>query len=272
MQPPVIKQYPTIIQAIHLIILYIFIQTLVDFPLALLDYFNDTEYLYHPVKKVLLGVGSTLFILWWGFRNTGNPLKSVFPLKKFHPFIFVPLTLFLLGIQQLLNVVNTWVEKVIPAPGWFWEMFNRIFENDFGFFGAFMKVVIIAPVVEELIFRGVIMHGLMRNYSKATAIFCSGLLFALFHLNPWQFPATFMLGALLGWLLIETRNILLAIAGHAINNLLVLLAITFHEELTAGFFEKISAFTLNVIAGLVGFSSLMALIYLLYIPKPNKKI
>ena len=77
MQPPVIKQYPTIIQAIHLIILYIFIQTLVDFPLALLDYFNDTEYLYHPVKKVLLGVGSTLFILWWGFRNTGNPLKSV---------------------------------------------------------------------------------------------------------------------------------------------------------------------------------------------------
>lgn len=271
MQQSVTKQYPTIIQAIHLIVLYIFIQTIVDFPLALLDYYNDTEYLYHPVKKILLGVGSTLFILWWGYRNTGNPLKSVFPLRKFHPLVFVPLTLFLLGIQQLLNVVNNWVEKVLPAPGWFWEMFNRIFENDFGFFGAFMKVVIIAPVVEELIFRGVIMHGLMRNYSKATAIFFSGLLFALFHLNPWQFPATFMLGVLLGWLMIETKNILLAIAGHAINNLLVLLSITFHEDMTANFYDRISSFTLNVIAALVAISALIALFYLLYIPKRIKK-
>ncbi len=265
------KHYPTILQAIHLIVLYIFIQTLVDFPLALLDYYNDTEYLYHPVKKIILGVGSTLFILWWGYRNTGNPLKSVFPLRKFHPFLFVPLSLFLVGIQQLLNVVNNWVEQVLPAPGWFWEMFNRIFENDFGFWGAFMKVVIIAPLVEELIFRGAIMHGLMRNYSKTTAIFFSGLLFALFHLNPWQFPATFMLGVLLGWLMIETRNILVAITGHAINNLLVLLAITFHEDLTSGIYEKISTFSLNVIAALLAIVSLTALIFLLYIPKPIKK-
>jgi uncharacterized protein len=57
------KYYPTILQAIHLLILYIFIQTVVDFPLAMIDYYKDTEYLYHPIKKIVLGVGSTLFIL-----------------------------------------------------------------------------------------------------------------------------------------------------------------------------------------------------------------
>ena len=42
------KYYPTILQGIHMVILYIFIQTIIDFPLALIDYYKDTEYLYNP--------------------------------------------------------------------------------------------------------------------------------------------------------------------------------------------------------------------------------
>jgi membrane protease YdiL (CAAX protease family) len=226
-----IRHYPTVLQAIHLVILYIFIQTVVDFPLAVIDYFRDTDYLYHPLKKIILGVGSVIFILWYGFRKTGNPLREVFPLKKFNLFLIFLFFLFFLGIQQWLNVVNKWVDTALPPPAWFWEMFDKIFENDFGFWGAFMKVVVIAPVVEELIFRGVIMHGLMRNYSKGAAVFFSGFLFALFHLNPWQFPATFVLGMILGWVMIRTRNIGLCITGHAINNLLVLSSITWIQQI-----------------------------------------
>jgi len=256
------RQYPTILQAIHLIILYIFIQTLVDFPLALIDYYKDTEYLYHPLKKIFLGVGSTVFILWYGFKNTGNPLKEVFPLKKFNPLLVLLLVTFFLGAQQLLNSVNRMVEQLIPAPAWFWELFGKIFDNDFGFWGALVKVAIIAPVVEELIFRGVVMHGLMRNYSKATAVLFSGLLFALFHLNPWQFPATFVLGLLLGWLMIGTKNIGLAILGHSINNLLVLLSLTYHTELDTSIYQKIGDNTLNAIAAILVIASL-ALMYLI---------
>ncbi len=247
------RPYPTVLQAIHLVVLYIFIQALVDFPLAMIDYSRDTEYLYHPLKKILIGVGSVVFILWYGFRKTGNPFSEVFPSRRFSPWLPFLLILFFLGIQQWLNVVNAGMEKVIPPPRWFWEMFGRIFDNDFGFWGAFMKVVVIAPIVEELIFRGVIMHGLMRNYRPAKAIFYSGLLFALFHLNPWQFPATFVLGLLLGWLMIRTRNIYLCIAGHAINNLLVLLAITFQEEISASFLSTFS------IATVLGISALLVM-------------
>jgi uncharacterized protein len=226
-----IRQYPTLLQAIHLVILYIFIQTVVDFPLALIDYFKGTEYLYQPLKKIVLGVGSVLFILWYGYRKTGNRVLEVFPFKKFNPLIVLLLLFFFLGIQQWLNIFNSWIDMVLPPPAWFWEMFDKVFESDFGFWGAFMKVVIIAPVVEESIFRGVIMHGLMRNYSKGMAIFFSGLLFALFHMNPWQFTATFLLGVLLGWIMIRTRNIGLCILGHAMNNLLVLLSITNYQYL-----------------------------------------
>ncbi len=227
------KYYPTILQAIHLIILYIFIQTVVDFPLALIDYYKDTEYLYLPVKKILLGVGSTLFILIYGFRKTKSPVTEVFPIRFFNPLVLAPVATFLWAAHNWINVVNVALEKILPAPYWFWEMFNKVFESDFGWWGAFLKVSVIAPVVEELIFRGLILHGLRKNYNGFTAVVVSALLFALFHLNPWQFPATFVLGLLLGWLVIRTRSIVLAILGHSVNNSLVLLSMIYYKDIQA---------------------------------------
>ncbi|MCW0483551.1 CPBP family intramembrane glutamic endopeptidase [Gaoshiqia sediminis] len=232
MSPERSRSYPTILGAAHLVILYIFIQTVVDFPLAVWDYYHGTEFLYHPVKKIVLGIGSVVFILAFGYRKAQTSLKELFPAKRFNVLIFIPMTLFLMAAHIFLAEVNRAVDQLIPAPPWFWELFDRIFENDYGFYGAFLKVVVIAPVIEELIFRGIIMHGFMRNYPKIIAIIVSALFFALFHLNPWQFPATFLLGLLLGWIMVVTRNIFACIAGHAINNLLVLLSIEYWEEIT----------------------------------------
>lgn len=225
------KYYPTILQAIHLLILYIFVQSVVDFPLALIDYFKDTEYLYNPIKKIVLGVGSTLFILFYGFKKSKAPLFEVFPIKFFNPLIILPVITFLWAAHNLLQIPAAILDKYLPAPIWFWEMFDKIFEGDFGFWGAFMKVAVVAPIVEELIFRGVILQGFRRNYTAFKAVLMSALLFALFHLNPWQFPATFVLGLLLGWIMIRTNSIILSILGHSINNFLVLLGITFSNEI-----------------------------------------
>lgn len=225
------KYYPTILQAIHLIILYTFIQTVVDFPLALIDYYKDTEYLYHPIKKILLGVGSTVFILIYGFRKSKVPLFTAFPVKFFNPLILLPVITFLWAAHNLLEIPGNLLDKYLPAPAWFWELFSKIFDGDFGWWGAFMKVAIVAPIVEELIFRGLILQGFRRNYNGFVAVFMSALLFALFHLNPWQFPATFLLGLLLGWLVIRTNSIIVAIIGHSINNTLVLLSITYWKDI-----------------------------------------
>lgn len=64
------------------------------FSLALIDYYKDTEYLYNPLKKILLNTGSTLFILFYGFRKTKASLLEVFPLKIFNPLVVIPLIAF----------------------------------------------------------------------------------------------------------------------------------------------------------------------------------
>lgn len=225
------KYYPSILQGIHMVILYIFIQTVVDFPLALLDYYNDTEYLYNPVKKILLGVGSVVFILIYGIRKSKLPVIQIFPFKMFNPLVLIPVVSFIWGAHNYLDEVNIWVAKVMPPPMWFWELFNRVFEGDYGLMGVFLKVSVVAPIVEELIFRGLIFNGFRRNYNGFVAVIMSALLFSLFHLNPWQMPATFVLGLLLGWLMLRTNNILVAILGHSINNTLVLLAVSYEEQI-----------------------------------------
>ena len=263
------KYYPTILQAIHLIILYIFIQTVVDFPLAMIDYFKDTEYLYHPIKKIVLGVGSTLFILIYGFKKSKAPLFEVFPVKFFNPLLLIFITTFLWAAHNLLEIPSALLNKYLPAPAWFWEMFNKIFDGDFGWWGAFMKVAVVAPIVEELIFRGMILQGFRKNYKGFTAVVMSALLFALFHLNPWQFPATFVLGLLLGWVLLRTNSIVLAILGHSVNNFLVLLSITYWDKISVHAFYLFEKENRYYISSLIVVLSLIFL-YLLSIRRPKK--
>jgi len=249
--------------------IYIFIQSIVDFPLAMLDYYKGTAYLSHPIKKILLGVGSTLFIFYFAWRKAGVPLKELFPAKKFNVLIVIPLLVFLWAAHNIIGEINFQLDKVLPPPVWFVELFIKIFENDYGIYGAILKVVIIAPVIEELIFRGIIMHGLMRNYSGFTAVFVSALMFALFHLNPWQFAATFILGILLGILMLRTRNIYLCIIGHAINNGLVLFSIQYWGQIRETAFLQNSKLIQLTLSSLIIIVSLL-IIFLLSRPLKRK--
>jgi membrane protease YdiL (CAAX protease family) len=87
------------------------------------------------------------------------------------------------------------------------------------FWSTFFEVAIVAPVAEEFLFRGLILHGLSRNHSRSKAILVSALLFALFHANALQFAGAFVLGVVFAWWTIETGSLLPCIVGHQLINL-----------------------------------------------------
>jgi membrane protease YdiL (CAAX protease family) len=232
MQKQRIKYYPTTIEAIHLLVLYLVLEMLVDFPLALYDYNKGTDLLSTPWISFLSSFSITAFIFIYGYKKTHNKFSRVFAIKGFNPLLIIPIILILPAMQYLVGFLNIKVETILPAPPWFWELFERIFNNHFGFWGAALKVVVFAPIIEEILFRGIIMHGLMRNYRSWYAILLSGILFSVYHLNPWQMTYTFFLGLLLGWIMVKTRSLPFAILVHALNNLLVLLSLTYGKEIS----------------------------------------
>lgn len=232
--------YPTTLEAIHLIVLYVFLQSLIDFPLALYDYQKDTNWLSNPWISFITNFGIVVFIFNYGFRKAQKKFSEVFALKYFNPLLIISVIILLPGLQYLIGLLNVVVEKVIPSPPWFWELFNRIFENRFGFWGVFLKVAILAPIIEESLFRGIIMHGLMKNYKSWYAILLSGILFSIFHLNPWQMTYTFFLGLFLGLLMVRSRSLPLCIIAHSINNIIVLYFVTSKKEFPSFLFSGIN--------------------------------
>jgi hypothetical protein len=232
MQKGNIKYYPTALEAVHLLVLYIFLQSLVDFPLALIDYHSGSNWLGNPWISSTSTFVITAFIYIYGFRKSKNKFSEVFGLKLFNPLLIIPIVILFPGLQYLVGLLNIEVDKILPPPPWFWELFERIFDNRFGFWGTVLKMAVLAPVIEETLFRGIMMHGLMRNYRSWYAILLSGILFSVFHLNPWQMTYTFFLGLFLGWLMVRTRSLPLCIVAHSLNNLLVLFSITYQKEIS----------------------------------------
>jgi len=66
--------------------------------------------------------------------------------------------------------------------------------NYFAFILLFLTTTLIAPLFEEIIFRGVLLPVLARDYGKLIGIFISSFVFALAHLSLNEFPPLFILG------------------------------------------------------------------------------
>jgi membrane protease YdiL (CAAX protease family) len=86
-------------------------------------------------------------------------------------------------------------------------------------FSMFLYASILAPIWEELLFRGCILRGL-RPFGKQFAVLGSALLFGLFHGNLLQAPYALVVGLLLGYVTVE-YSIVWSIALHMFNNLVL---------------------------------------------------
>lgn len=81
----------------------------------------------------------------------------------------------------------------------------------------FFQICILAPLLEEFLFRGVILHSLKR-FGNAFAVVVSALLFSMVHGNLLQIPLAFILGFLFGVVVVKTGSIWLTVLLHATIN------------------------------------------------------
>jgi hypothetical protein len=81
---------------------------------------------------------------------------------------------------------------------------------------------VVAPVVEEVFFRGFVFAGLIQRYTWRKAALLSSGLFALIHLQPTALIPTFILGYIFAYLYHRSRSIWPAILMHVSTNTLAL--------------------------------------------------
>jgi membrane protease YdiL (CAAX protease family)/Flp pilus assembly protein TadD len=83
---------------------------------------------------------------------------------------------------------------------------------------AFLSVVIVGPLVEEILFRGLIYGAWERRLKAGGAIVVSSLMFALVHFQLVYFIPIFCLGTVLGWARWKTGSLGLPMMIHVFNN------------------------------------------------------
>ncbi|WP_423244933.1 lysostaphin resistance A-like protein [Hathewaya massiliensis] len=83
-----------------------------------------------------------------------------------------------------------------------------------------MGALIIAPIFEEILCRGILLEGLLLRNKPYISIVISASMFSLMHGNLVQIPNTFFMGLIIGWVYYKTRSVIPCIFAHFINNLL----------------------------------------------------
>ncbi len=154
-------------------------------------------------------------VLLYGWRRSDELVTPLFRFEFFSPTLLAPLLLLVLGASIVLSDLDNAVQRLWPVPRELAEFLQSLLRE-----GPVTGVVllVVAPVGEELLFRGMILRGLIANHGVSKAILGSSLLFAAVHLNPWQAVPTFFVGLLLAWLFVRTRSLPLCILLHALWN------------------------------------------------------
>jgi uncharacterized protein len=206
-----IKYYPNIAQSMVITAINVLMALLViiKFKPCLNEYIDIEA---TNLISELLVVGVPLWIAYLIRKKLTNYKAFNFKIDNFRiiPFIVLGSVVLLFGIASPLG-------NIIPVPESYKNSLMELGSQD-GIF-SFLLLVIAAPILEELLFRGIILDGLLKRYSPLVSILISSFLFGIAHLNPWSFINGLAIGMFSGWVYFKTRSILPSIIIHASANL-----------------------------------------------------
>ena len=94
--------------------------------------------------------------------------------------------------------------------------------DGFGFIGVLFVIAVLPSILEELIFRGVLLNGLKTAFGTIGSVLVCGALFSLYHQNPAQTVYQFCCGMIFALVAIRSGSILPTILSHFLNNLFIL--------------------------------------------------
>ena len=160
--------------------------------------------------------------------------------------LVLPVSMFCISSVWWLTDILAALVAVYPPDADTLEMFERLI---FSGVVSLIAVCVIAPFLEEMLFRGIILRGLLGSYSPIKSILISAFLFGFVHFNIYQFVAAFILGCFLGWIFYLSRSLWPCIFAHAIYNGTTYLPTMSNDQVEFGSpFESFIAIAFSLLA------------------------
>jgi uncharacterized protein len=229
----VLKPFPAILPSIGWILLYFVLQGLCTGILVAVGVgganpSNAAAAVQNPIV-ILWGLVTAafvqLFLMWFYLRKDGRIGKL--GLDHFGTISLgrtTGLAVVLVAAAMVFNYV--YATYVIPGVGMQEEMAKMLASiprTPVNIAAGFFAIAIAAPLVEELLFRGLLQNALRKYLPVWGAIILSSFLFSLVHLQPYAIPGLMSLGIAFGYLYHRTGSLRTNIILHMANNALALI-------------------------------------------------
>ena len=156
--------------------------------------------------------------------------KEIFKLKA--PSLF-ELALTIIGTLALQNIAQIYLyvqDIIIPIEklGPIFETMRKLMERTYSIlisakspleFAFVVLVVALTPsICEEFLFRGLVQYNLSKASNYKLGFIITGVIFAMYHTNPFNFIPLVALGVYFGYLVYKSGSIYLSIIAHFVNN------------------------------------------------------
>lgn len=208
---------------------------------------------YQALAYIITFITPVLFFDFLIARKEGKKLSFDFSAKPFRIYLLIFPMMF--GMM----LVADYITQLIPTTGYLLGPLYKMYMDEFSKlmkdpFALIIMTVVLAPILEEILFRGILMKGLLNNGTRpVTAIVLSAFIFGVVHFNPWQFAGAFLLGLVLGLVYYKTKSLLMPVLLHAFNNLVSAMLMLYSDSETFSDLFKIRSEILLII-GLVIFA------------------
>ena len=130
----------------------------------------------------------------WYYRKYGQHRTNTNVSSVIHPSMFLALVILSVGLQYVTSYLISVVSMFMPS--WL-EYYNNLMDsvgfNDMTII-LFLYSVLVAPICEELIFRGVTLHHAQRHMPFWIANILQAFLFGVMHMNMIQGIYAFFIG------------------------------------------------------------------------------
>lgn len=196
------------------------------FMMLMVGFYGNIKAFEQSILYVILAttVSQICFLFTYFFLTKKRKIsfKKSLPFAKvnYKQIIILCLIAFvcLLFISPIINVFDSFLTKLGVSE----QSLIIDISKPLNFVYMFAVTGILAPICEEILFRGVVLSGLQKK-GVTFSILISSLMFMLIHLSLHQTLYQFVLGVILALVVVITKNILSSILIHFINNAFVLI-------------------------------------------------
>ena len=175
----------------------------------------------------LLALCAVATVWFMGLRRTSSPIRSIGLVR---PRTTLPnamlwavgaLTFSILATFAYGFVVDQLgLEFLRPR-----ETKPEVIFSGVGILLTLQALALVTPFSEEILFRGFVLRGVLKNIGAAPAVVATAVVFSAFHLDAGTLIPIFFTGLALGWVYVKTGSLWPCIAAHAGQNLVALLAV-----------------------------------------------